>query len=366
MTASSLIAPLPEGGLDIVGDIHGEVRALRALLAHLGYDVQRGQRPAGRTLVFVGDFVDRGPDSPAVVALIEQLCAAGLARAIVGNHEINLLAGLPKDGAGWFFDERTASDQLKYADFVRCAPQDKARIVAFLNTLPLALVRDDIRVVHSAWVDWAADAVRPLAAGSAAQAWWRWEGEVAEQARAQGLTAQMQAERRLWPHSLEDGTRCPPFLHAHSAHDLLKSRINPIKVLTSGLEVAADVPFFAGNKWRFIARQPWWRDYVQRPAVVVGHYWRSPVAGGGISNHERLFDGLAPFAWHGAAGNVFCVDYSVGARAQARRAQRDLADLRLAALRWPERELVFDDGSRHATLGFGLRQGECAAQAQKP
>lgn len=352
--AHSLIAPLPAGGLDIVGDIHGEIEALRALLTHLGYDVARGLRPAQRTLVFVGDFVDRGPDSPAVVALIAQLCAAGFARAILGNHEINLLAGLPKDGAGWFFQERAASDAAKYATFVHCSdPAERAQIVAFLHTLPLALERADIRVVHSAWVDWAANAVRPLQTGQVAERWLHWDAQVAQHALQQGLLAQMHAERQLWPHSLEDGSQRPPFLPAHSAHDLLKSRLHPIKVLTSGLEVAAQTPFFAGNRWRFIARQPWWHDYVAQPAVIVGHYWRSPTLGAGVSSHERLFEGLPPFAWHGARANVFCVDYSVGARAQARHSGRDLADLRLAALRWPERELVFDDGSVHATTGFG-------------
>ena len=60
----------------------------------------------------------------------------------------------------------------------------------------------------------------------------------------------------------------------------------------------------------------------------------------------------APFAWLGRRGNVFCVDYSVGARAQARTFGRPHAHMKLAALRWPERSLVFDDGSTHATTGF--------------
>ena len=54
-----LIQALPPGPLDIIGDIHGEYEALVALLTHLGYGA-RGQHPDGRTLVFVGDFCDRG------------------------------------------------------------------------------------------------------------------------------------------------------------------------------------------------------------------------------------------------------------------------------------------------------------------
>jgi len=55
----SLIQALPAGPLDIVGDIHGEYEALCSLMAHLGYDPQ-GKHPDNRTLVFVGDFCDRG------------------------------------------------------------------------------------------------------------------------------------------------------------------------------------------------------------------------------------------------------------------------------------------------------------------
>ncbi len=70
--APALIQSLPPGPLDIIGDIHGEFDALNSLLQHLGYD-QDGEHPNGRTLIFVGDFCDRGPDSPAVLTLVERL-----------------------------------------------------------------------------------------------------------------------------------------------------------------------------------------------------------------------------------------------------------------------------------------------------
>ena len=76
----SLIQPLPAGPLDIVGDIHGEYDALCGLMRHLSYDVN-GNHPEGRTLVFVGDFCDRGPDSPAVLALAQNLVESGRAVA---------------------------------------------------------------------------------------------------------------------------------------------------------------------------------------------------------------------------------------------------------------------------------------------
>ncbi|HEU0230555.1 MAG TPA: metallophosphoesterase, partial [Burkholderiaceae bacterium] len=101
----TLVQHLPDGPLDIVGDIHGELSALLALLVRLGYNSQGGH-PENRKLVFLGDLCDRGPDSVGVIQVVQRLVEHGNAQAILGNHELNLLIGDAKDGSGWFFDER--------------------------------------------------------------------------------------------------------------------------------------------------------------------------------------------------------------------------------------------------------------------
>lgn len=352
----SLIQALPPGPLDIVGDIHGEYGALVQLLAHLGYGPQ-GQHAQGRTLVFVGDFCDRGPDSPSVLAHIAQLVAAGRAVAVLGNHEINLLRNDPKDGAGWYFDERVASDQPKYAPFARPSAAERAAIVEFLAPLPVALERADLRIVHAAWLDAPIAAARALPLGSTRAEYDHWEAMVRQQARAGTLAQRMAAECLQWPHSLEDATHTPPFLPAHGENELLKAMLNPLKVLTSGVERLGSEPFFAGGKWRFVERLAWWNSYSDAIPVVFGHYWRRPfVPDPHTSTAEEagLFGDTAPFAWHGQRGNAFCVDYCVGARWAARKKGAPVnAHYKLAALRWPERTLGFDDGSVVATSGFG-------------
>ena len=85
---SPLIAPLRDGPVDVVGDVHGEIDALNALLAQLGYD-ERGAHPQGRHLVFIGDLCDRGPDSPAVLERVMDLVQRGAAQGVLGNHELN-------------------------------------------------------------------------------------------------------------------------------------------------------------------------------------------------------------------------------------------------------------------------------------
>ncbi|MFJ4282043.1 polynucleotide kinase-phosphatase [Streptomyces massasporeus] len=73
------------GPFDIIGDIHGCAAELEALLGKLGY--VDGVHPDGRTAVFVGDLVDRGPDSPGVLRRVMAMVKSGNALCVPGNHE---------------------------------------------------------------------------------------------------------------------------------------------------------------------------------------------------------------------------------------------------------------------------------------
>ncbi|HEY8978813.1 MAG TPA: polynucleotide kinase-phosphatase [Streptomyces sp.] len=73
------------GPFDIVGDIHGCASELESLLGKLGY--VDGVHPQGRTAVFVGDLVDRGPDSPGVLRRVMSMVKSGNALCVPGNHE---------------------------------------------------------------------------------------------------------------------------------------------------------------------------------------------------------------------------------------------------------------------------------------
>ncbi len=96
------------GPFDIIGDVHGCFEELNALLDKLGYTVERvpeepgnfGFRvtpPVTRKAVFVGDLVDRGPDSPGVLRLVMSMVNAGTALCVPGNHDDKLKRKL--DGA---------------------------------------------------------------------------------------------------------------------------------------------------------------------------------------------------------------------------------------------------------------------------
>ena len=86
---------------DVVGDVHGCLEELLALMAVLGYKARIGRQsdfkvtpPKGRTLAFVGDLVDRGPASPGVLRLVMSMARAGQALCVAGNRDVELLKAI--------------------------------------------------------------------------------------------------------------------------------------------------------------------------------------------------------------------------------------------------------------------------------
>lgn len=350
--------PLPGGSLDIVGDVHGELDALRSLLKVAGYDA-RGRHPEDRTLIFIGDLVDRGPDSPGVVRLVRQLVDDGRALAILGNHELNLLRGQRKDGNDWFWGEGTARD-AKYHPCAQVSVGERDELLAFLGSLPLALARADLRVVHAAWQGEALDMLHAAPPTAVAHHYNHFEACADEAVRAEGLDHRADAEELAWAHAMEDIKADVPLLPAIGRRDELLQMANPVRVLTSGVERLAREPFYSSGKWRFAERVRWWDEYDDTVPVVVGHYWRRMLAldrarlGKGDPD---LFADVHPLTWHGSRGQVFCVDFSVGGRYRERQDGQPGAVTRLAALRWPERTLVLDTGESVPTQGFGAEAG---------
>ena len=82
------------GPFDIIGDIHGCRAELEALLTQLGYELASGCHPQGRKAVFLGDLVDRGPDTPGVLRLVMSMVESGAALCVPGNHDMKLMRKL--------------------------------------------------------------------------------------------------------------------------------------------------------------------------------------------------------------------------------------------------------------------------------
>ncbi|WP_422123731.1 bis(5'-nucleosyl)-tetraphosphatase PrpE [Planococcus sp. X10-3] len=136
---------------DIIGDIHGCFDELMELLEKLGYRYDNGihRHPEGRQPAFVGDAMDRGPDSLAVLALLFTRQDQGILFYSPGNHcdklyrfmkghSVELVHGLEVTVAEW-----QALPKKEQQEF-------RKRYIRFYEELPqYQVLRDDLIVAHA-------------------------------------------------------------------------------------------------------------------------------------------------------------------------------------------------------------------------
>ncbi|MEV5657179.1 polynucleotide kinase-phosphatase [Streptomyces sp. NPDC052291] len=131
------------GPFDIIGDIHGCRSELDTLLGKLGY--VDGAHPEGRTAVFVGDLVDRGPDSPGVLRRVMSMVADGNALCVPGNHENKLGRYLKGRKVQLTHGLAETVEQLEREDAQD--PEFRKRVAEFIDGLVSHYVLDDGRLV---------------------------------------------------------------------------------------------------------------------------------------------------------------------------------------------------------------------------
>lgn len=134
---------------DVIGDIHGFADPLKQLLRKMGYELFQGQwKHPDRRAVFLGDFIDRGPDQVEVVRIVQGMVASGAALAVMGNHELNAIA--------WYygFRKKTTKNRDQHHRFLEAVVEGSALhqdLIEWFITLPLWLDLEGIRVVHACW-----------------------------------------------------------------------------------------------------------------------------------------------------------------------------------------------------------------------
>ncbi|MCB0994888.1 MAG: polynucleotide kinase-phosphatase [Acidimicrobiales bacterium] len=134
------------GPFDFIGDVHGCADELVALLTELGYDVapdrSTASHPAGRKAFFVGDLVDRGPDSPGVLRLAMGMVRDGTGACIPGNHENKLWRAL--NGRNVQVSHGLAETLAQLED----EPEEfRTEVATFIDSLVSHAVLDDGRCV---------------------------------------------------------------------------------------------------------------------------------------------------------------------------------------------------------------------------
>jgi len=347
-----IVEKMFDGPLDVVGDVHGQIDALQDLLRRLDY-APDGAHPEGRRLVFVGDLVDRGPDSPGVVELVMNMVESGHAQCVMGNHELNIARGSKKLDNGWYFEPEGGPGSLQAG----ATDSQRQAIFEFFNDLPLALEREDLRVVHACWHDPSISQLNALPeTGASVGGHYRaFRDETNVSLEKSGVMTQYREEQSRYDDLVRFGNSDPDthwpeakLLTGYAQVNEARQMGNPISVVTSGEERAAQRTYPAGGKFRFVNRVAWWDNYEDEQAVIIGHYWRLydfNIVERPRSTEIDVFKGAGPDQWLGARNNVYCADFSVGGRSS--NYSSDIC--RLAAVRWPEATVMFDNGETLAT-----------------
>jgi len=307
MNPNSMTTP---AGYDIIGDVHGEARKLERLLEDMDYVRQDGTwSHPDRMAVFVGDYVDRGPDQVGVYRIVRKMVEAGAAHAIMGNHELNAIAYATRDENGDWCRKHTKDNEHSHAEFLEQVGEGSAlhqEIIAWLLTLPLWLENEGIRVVHACWDEQAMKDIAPYL----------------------GPDNTLPAEYIPAAAGVGSVGRC--FIrHDGSVDEGLHPLYRSIETLLKGVEVALPegISYHAEGKERFATRVGWWspegtsyddgaifsrqqRRELQKPLpddalpllslkpqndprpLFIGHYWRR-------AGEEAI---VAP--------NIVCVDFS--------------------------------------------------------
>ena len=152
---------------DVIGDIHGQASKLQSLLSKLGYRESGGTyRHPERRILFLGDYIDRGPDIRTVLRIVRGMVASGEAVALMGNHELNALHYHTESGDGQYLRSHHKSKTEQHIATLRqfsgvTGPWEDRHLkrldtkwqewLQWFARLPLFFETEDFRAIHACW-----------------------------------------------------------------------------------------------------------------------------------------------------------------------------------------------------------------------
>jgi len=140
--------------IDFIGDIHGYADKLEWLLAKLGYE-KKGKvyRHSERQVVFIGDYIDRGPDNLRVINIVKGMVDAGSAIALMGNHEYNAVLFNTLGKKGYLRPHLIKNIKQHHATLLQYQGKqdDYNEMIEWFRTLPLYYETDIWRACHACW-----------------------------------------------------------------------------------------------------------------------------------------------------------------------------------------------------------------------
>ena len=140
---------------DIIGDIHGHTEKLELLLQKLGYELKDGAYAhSTRKVLFVGDYVDRGPKIRETLEIVKAMVDSKNAIALMGNHEYNALCFHFQETEGGHLRKHLITNIIQHYETLKQFHNGQKEYEAYVDwfkTLPLFYETETFRAVHACW-----------------------------------------------------------------------------------------------------------------------------------------------------------------------------------------------------------------------
>jgi hypothetical protein len=258
-----------KGKYDVIGDIHGHAEVLRRLLHKMDYrDDGVAFRHPDRQAIFVGDFIDRGPEQSEVLRLAKEMCQAGTALAVMGNHEFNALGWTEPDGNGDFLRAHTQQNREQHQEFLRQIGEGSPahrEALEWFRTLPVWLDLPGLRIVHACWHPSAQEALH-----SCLDRWQRFTSDGLHAASRKGSRAYNAAEILLkGPEALLPGGLSFRDKQGHIRHEARLRWWDPNATTLRTAALGMDGQEESLPDLSVTTEY----HYIERVPVFFGHYW---------------------------------------------------------------------------------------------
>lgn len=140
---------------DLIGDIHGHADKLEELLQKLGYTKNKGiySHPE-RKVVFLGDYIDRGPKIRETLQIVRAMVESDHAIALMGNHEYNALCFHFPETEGGHLRKHLIKNIIQHYETLKQFQNRQAEYEDYLEwfkTLPLFYENEKFKAVHACW-----------------------------------------------------------------------------------------------------------------------------------------------------------------------------------------------------------------------
>lgn len=141
--------------IDLIGDIHGHADNLEELLLKLGYAKNNGAYAhPKRKVLFVGDYIDRGPKIRETLEIVKAMVDTENAIALMGNHEYNALCFHFLEAAGGHLRKHLIKNIVQHYETLKQFQNRQDEYEEYLEwfkTLPLYYEADSFKAVHACW-----------------------------------------------------------------------------------------------------------------------------------------------------------------------------------------------------------------------